>query len=263
MNPYAFSGRSGRVASGIVFISIAALSSWDLSKASAEATQSPGASATSGQSLQEADKTSGADPGKGEAPAQCPPRGIIDYYNLCFGHELNFVMANGMGFTLTPYKGVHCVLLSVTSSKVRVVGPKDEIHGSVGFKIHGEWKFAGATCTLKGQSTLKVSVYGRGEPPCRDKDHLFLTVFESWAPAPIHAECKPVRASGDFHSTPVDVTVPLLGDRGVDLEFWPVNTVIRQEATAGAFSGIFWYEVKAAAGVPSEVEPLPLNKNNR
>ena len=148
---------------------------------------------------------------------------MIDNYNLCFQHQFNFVMSDGKGYTLTPYGGSNCVLLSVSNTKV-VVGAKDGVHDSVGFKIDGNWDFAGATCTLTGQTSLKVSVYGSGDPPCRDSDHLFLLVYESWEKAPIHAECKPKDASGDFHSTPVDVTVPVMGDRGVDLVFWPVTT---------------------------------------
>jgi len=262
MNAHMTSGRWSRgIAFGTALVLIAALSSCNLTKPSAEPTQTPGAYATAEptqtpgtyataeQSLKGKGKTSGG-PDKYETGKQCPPPGVVDYLNLCFNHQINFVMANGMGFTVTPYTGSNCVLLELTSGGVTVVG-SDTTHGSAGFKIDGTWNFANTTCTLTGQTLLKVSVYGRGEPPCRDTDKLFLTVFESWDPAPIHAECKPVQAREGFHSTPVDVTVPMLEDRGTDLTFFPVASEERREGTAGSFSAVFLYKVMVAPGVPS------------
>ena len=220
-----------------------------------EPTQTSGDYATSEQSLNQAGNPPGVQSGADPGGAQCPPKGITDFYNLCFSHELNFVNAEGMGFTVTPYKGSNCVLLALTSSQVTVVGGRDANHNYVAFKIDGDWDFANMKCTLKGQTLLNVSVYGKGQPPCRDKNVLTLTVFESWEKAPIKATCTSKRPSGDFHTNPVDVTIPVLDDRATDLPFMPITTVIRQEASAGNFSGYFIYEVIVAPGVDSEVNP--------
>jgi hypothetical protein len=184
----------------------------------------------------------------------CPVEGVVDFYDLYFNHEIHFKLSEDMGFTMTPHPGSHHVLLAVASDRVYVVGATDHVHTIVGFDINGTWDYPNVKCTLSGQTLLKVSVYGQGEPPCRNEDELFLTVFESWEKAPIHAECECKRPSGSCNSQPLDVTIPVLGDRGTDLVFIPINSVFRQEGSAGPFTALFVYEVKRDTGFDSELD---------
>jgi hypothetical protein len=234
-------------------IAAIAITGCNLPSSSTEPTQTPGVYATAQKALQPE--------GLFNREFKCPEKGIIDYYNLCFRHEFEFKMSEDMKFTVKPYGGVHCMLLGLSSSKISGVGGKtDGAHGSVGFTIDGTWNFPHAKCTLSGTATLNADVYAHGDPPCRNGDQLYLTVFEHWSPAPIHGKCTCTDLCGNPPHTPVpvDITNPMLPDRGVDLVFFPPDDMYNvQRATVGSFTGYFSYEVMSASGVDSEKEPIP------
>jgi hypothetical protein len=195
--------------------------------------------------------------GANVAGYKCPLPGVTDYYNLCFNHKIDFKLSDDYGYTLTPYPGTHCVLLGISPSKVINVSAKDDVHASVAFELNGTWDFPNEKCTLSGQVTLNVSVYAHGDPPCTRGNRLHLTVWESWAKAPVQGKCVCKKNCGNPPHTPspIEVTLPMLEDRAVDLAFTlPNGLYIEQAATNGPFTVQFIYEVKPAAEIPSELE---------